>query len=279
MAVITLVVDYVWATQYRGQHGLKPVFLCAIAAAFVIVHFVTTREALLSRSRRGFVTLVGSVALLSLYLQFGTARTFRAHFAEALAGLPFTPIHGFLYFAACSLLLRMALPLLVANRVLGLDPAALGFRLRATPAQRWLFVAVLGVMIPTVLYLSADAGFQRKYPQAGGVVVGGELSYPLFIAYQMAYLLVFVSGESFWRGFMLFGLEKELGWLSLTFMSSLYSVAHFGKPLPEAWGAIVAGYVLGYIALRYRDFWFGVAVHWSIALTMDLAVLWRRGLL
>ena len=41
--------------------------------------------------------------------------------------------------------------------------------------------------------------------------------------------------------------------------------------------SIVAGFVLGYLALRHRSFFLGALLHWSIALTMDLAVLWQRG--
>jgi membrane protease YdiL (CAAX protease family) len=52
-------------------------------------------------------------------------------------------------------------------------------------------------------------------------------------------------------------------------------MVHFGKPLPEVLGAVVAGLVLGAMALRTRSIWGGVAVHLGVAWTMDLLALWR----
>jgi membrane protease YdiL (CAAX protease family) len=49
-----------------------------------------------------------------------------------------------------------------------------------------------------------------------------------------------------------------------------YAMIHFGKPVPEAFAAIVAGSLLGYFALRSRSFLWGAALHWSVAITMDI---------
>ena len=35
---------------------------------------------------------------------------------------------------------------------------------------------------------------------------------------------------------------------------------------------------MGYLALRHRNFWLGVAVHWSVALSMDLLAIRARGI-
>jgi membrane protease YdiL (CAAX protease family) len=45
---------------------------------------------------------------------------------------------------------------------------------------------------------------------------------------------------------------------------------HMGKAEPEALGSIVAGVALGVLALRTRSFWYGVLVHASVAVWMDL---------
>ncbi len=52
---------------------------------------------------------------------------------------------------------------------------------------------------------------------------------------------------------------------------------HFAKPMPEATAAIVAGLVLGVMALRSKSFVPGVFLHVGVALTMDLLVLARTG--
>ena len=56
-----------------------------------------------------------------------------------------------------------------------------------------------------------------------------------------------------------------------------YVAAHFGKPMLETLGAILAGLFLGYLAWEHRSFWLGVALHWGVALMMDLFALYRRG--
>jgi hypothetical protein len=36
--------------------------------------------------------------------------------------------------------------------------------------------------------------------------------------------------------------------------------------------------VLGFLALRHRSFWLGVAVHWAAAISMDVLAIGKRGL-
>ena len=52
---------------------------------------------------------------------------------------------------------------------------------------------------------------------------------------------------------------------------------HFGKPFPETVGAIVAGLVLGTMALRSKSIIPGICVHFTIAIGMDLLSLWQQG--
>jgi len=54
---------------------------------------------------------------------------------------------------------------------------------------------------------------------------------------------------------------------------------HFTKPMPEATAAIFAGLILGYMAVRSKSFVPGIMLHVSVAVTMDLLVLWRAGAL
>jgi membrane protease YdiL (CAAX protease family) len=51
---------------------------------------------------------------------------------------------------------------------------------------------------------------------------------------------------------------------------------HYGKPYLEAHGAIVAGVVLGSLALRTRSIYGGFLLHISVAAGMDLLSLYKR---
>jgi membrane protease YdiL (CAAX protease family) len=52
-----------------------------------------------------------------------------------------------------------------------------------------------------------------------------------------------------------------------------YCMIHFQKPMAETFGAIIAGLVLGTLAMRTRSIWGGVAIHAAVALTMDVLAL------
>jgi len=85
-----------------------------------------------------------------------------------------------------------------------------------------------------------------------------------------------VGEEAFFRGFLLFGLYPRLGRYAIWAMVIPYTMIHFGKPMPETFAAIVAGYALGHLALRSRSFVWGWMLHWSVAITMDVLVIGRE---
>ena len=103
----------------------------------------------------------------------------------------------------------------------------------------------------------ALGSFQRKYPFYAGAVAGGWH----FWGFQLFYGLQFLGVEAFFRGFLLFGLYPRLGWNAVPVMVIPYVMIHFGKPMPETFAAIVAGSLLGYLALRSRSFLWGALLH------------------
>lgn len=68
-----------------------------------------------------------------------------------------------------------------------------------------------------------------------------------------------VAVEFFFRGFLLQGLRQAFGGNAIFVMAVPYSLVHFGKPLPEAIGAIGLGMALGAVAWRLRSIWPGIA--------------------
>ncbi|MFT4704261.1 MAG: hypothetical protein ACI81R_001957 [Bradymonadia bacterium] len=152
-----------------------------------------------------------------------------------------------------------------------------GFRIRGALDDWWIYAIFLAVMLPTVLIVSGDAHFQDTYPFYR--MSPGESWWPNMMRWQLLYWLQFLTLEFFFRGFMVHGTKHRLGSLSVFVMMVPYCMIHFGKPLPETLGAIIAGVVLGALSLKTRSIWLGVAIHVSVAVSMDLASLWRAGLL
>ena len=132
----------------------------------------------------------------------------------------------------------------------------------------WLLVLI---MAPVIWVAAAAPSFHDFYPMYKPVDVRR------WLMYEAIYLLQFICVEFFFRGFALFRLESRFGLHAVTLMVIPYALIHIHKPLPEALGAIVAGIVLGMLAVKSRSIWPGVLVHCSVALMMDVFALVHSG--
>ena len=130
------------------------------------------------------------------------------------------------------------------------------------------------IMLPLIILVSYSESFQNKYPFYNP---HNESLYPNFIIWQCFYFLQFFALEFFFRGFMVHGFKKQFGYYSIFIMMIPYCMIHFQKPMPETIGAILAGIVLGSLSLKSKSIWLGVAIHYSVAITMDIAALWQKG--
>jgi membrane protease YdiL (CAAX protease family) len=228
--------------------------------------------------RRTMTVLVASVVLLVVFEYWGLPSRFEGtalHDRVAdLLGDGYRPYYGLLpyqYWALSSLLIRVLAPLAIIVWVLRESPRDWGFRLTGQWRHIRPYVLFLAAMLPVLAWASTLGSFQAKYPFYDDAAMGGWH----FWGYQLAYGLQFLGVEAFFRGFMVFGLERRLGWYAIPVMVIPYTMIHFGKPAPEAFAAIVAGFLLGWMALRSRSFVWGAALHWSVAITMDVLVIGR----
>jgi len=236
-------------------------------------------------SRRTWFVLGLGLVCVTVFWYFGRSDGYREIFgAPPIDHETFGLLVPFMYFASMGTLLRLVVPVLAARFVLGWRPRDFGLpfgrehRKGAVPGVHWVYVALALGMVPVLLIASQAASFKAKYPLAYDIVdPNGGIWIAHLLVYQAFYFLVFLSGESFWRGFLTFGSERDLGLYGLAFMAVPYVTGHFGKPLPETLGAIAAGCVLGFLALRHRSVWWGVALHYGIALSMDLLSIANNG--
>ena len=128
------------------------------------------------------------------------------------------------------------------------------------------------VIIPVIL-VSYSQEYQRIYPfypKAGRSVFD-------LVAWELCYGLQFFGLEFLFRGVMLAGLKRWLGVGAVFVMVVPYCMLHFMKTGSESVGAIIAGIVLGCLAMKYRSIWGGVLLHWLVAISMDLLSLLHQG--
>jgi membrane protease YdiL (CAAX protease family) len=139
------------------------------------------------------------------------------------------------------------------------------------------YVVLLLPMLPLVFLFSFLPSFQLTYPFWR--VDSTHALWPGLLIWELAYALQFFSLEFFFRGFMVHGSRGSLGWYSVPVMMVPYLMIHFSKPFPEAFGSLIAGWVLGMLSFHSRSIWWGAVLHIAVAWSMDLLSLWHRGLL
>ncbi|MHC5039033.1 MAG: hypothetical protein ACYTHM_17125 [Planctomycetota bacterium] len=115
---------------------------------------------------------------------------------------------------------------LVAWFVLRKSPLDLGLRLGNLLPHIWVYGLLLLGVLPLLYLSSLRADFQWTYPFSPRV---GE-SLRFFVAWEILYILQFLALEYFFRGFLLFPLEEDLGPNAVLVMIVPYAMVHFQKP-------------------------------------------------
>jgi membrane protease YdiL (CAAX protease family) len=201
----------------------------------------------------------------------GWARAFGACCVQ-----PANPLGRNVYWVLVNLACYLLLPLAVIRFVLRRPLADFGVRTQGALQAYPVYLLMLAVMLPLVWYASATGGFLARYPFLR--LPAGTALWPIFLWWELLYCAQFFALEFFFRGFMLHGLAPRFGQMSVVVMTLPYCALHFGKPLPETLAAIIAGLVLGTLSLKSRSILLGALIHCSVALSMDGAALWRKGL-
>ncbi|MBN1944369.1 MAG: CPBP family intramembrane metalloprotease [Bradymonadales bacterium] len=221
---------------------------------------------------RTWVSVVGGVVLLTIYLYQGNHR----FFVERLAFLaPEHPLYEWTvqgYQIGAAFLLLAVLPGLWMGLGLKLPP----IRTLLSPGD-WRFglkfVVVAVPLLALPLYLGAGSPeLQAEYP----LVKAAGLSAGHFAIWALCYLVYYLAWELFFRGFWQLGLQRELGvFAALALQTTASTLMHIGKPQSETLLAVAGGVVLGLVAIRSRSVLYGLAVHWYVGVATDLFCLLR----
>src|SRR3954469_1398859 len=149
--------------------------------------------------------------------------------------------------------------------------ADFGLRGRGFRAHAWIYALCVVVMMPALLLVSLQPDFADYYPM---YKLAGR-SWLDFLLWELLYLAQFFSLELFFRGFWLRAM-RSFGSGAIWSMVVPYCMIHYGKPYLEASSAVIAGVVLGSLAMRTRSIYAGFLVHATIAVTMDILALDHR---
>ena len=178
------------------------------------------------------------------------------------------------YWSLGNFVLYVAIPATVVLAIFRRPLSDYGLKLRGWHQCWWVYLAFYGLILPAVFLASQWESFQHKYPFYR--LQPGEIPGPRFYVWELLYAVQFVSLEFFFRGYMVQAGRRRLGPYVIFVMTVPYCMIHFGKPIQETLGAIVAGIILGFMALKTRSIWLGAALHIAVAWTMDALAVWQK---
>jgi membrane protease YdiL (CAAX protease family) len=149
--------------------------------------------------------------------------------------------------------------------------ADFGLRTGGFLAHAWIYALCVAVMVPVLQIVSRQPDFADYYPM---YKLAGR-SWVDFAVWELVYIGQFFALEIFFRGFWLRAM-RAFGAGAIWSMVVPYCMIHYGKPYLEACAAVVAGVVLGSLAMRTRSIYAGFLVHGTVAILMDVLALYRR---
>lgn len=216
-----------------------------------------------------WISVTAAVTMTLLHYGAGGGRLLYETFFPAAAIGSFTRQ---ILWAVTQAVLYLLLPWLTIHFVLRRPLSQFGMSFRGIGGGLGAALVMYLVMVPFILWFSGAPQFQRTYPFYRPEL--GEPLWPRMIAWQLLYAVQFVGLEFFFRGYLIHGWKHRFGPYAVFAAMIPYCLIHFGKPLPETLGSIIAGVVLGLLSLKTNSIWPGAALHIAVAWTMDAAVLW-----
>jgi membrane protease YdiL (CAAX protease family) len=146
--------------------------------------------------------------------------------------------------------------------------------MRVGKIKFWLPITVIffAFMVPIIYWASTMPEFQKTYPMLP-LAKKGAMG---FIAAEISFGVFFIFWEYFFRGYMLFVLEKRTGFLIANLLqATAFAFMHLGKPELEVYSSLAGGLIIGWLCYRSRSFLPAFFIHWGIQTAMDLFAVVR----
>ena len=183
-----------------------------------------------------------------------------------------------------------AIPLFAALILFGLVPMGIvkwGFRERLADyglqfgiphrTIRTFFLA-MPLIIAIAILTGHQPAFFEIYPLNETIrPQHTKIGIDLFVIHSICYVGYYFGWEFLFRGFMQQGLSKCCGVPMAIFIQTLAStMLHYGHPVGEIVGAVIAGLVWGFLVYRTRSVLSGFGQHTLLGIVLDWMLIFGR---
>ncbi|MFB6212519.1 MAG: CPBP family intramembrane glutamic endopeptidase [Candidatus Magasanikbacteria bacterium] len=170
--------------------------------------------------------------------------------------------------ALFSIIFMAFLPIIMIRKVFQLSLEDFGFRLPKNRRTFFLSISwVLIVLAPVVIFLSRLESFQDFYSVS-------DLSYIKIIWRTIFLSIIYFFAEEFlFRGFLFWGLFRNLGMHSFWITSLIFSFFHLGKPPFEILVAFFTSLLFCYLSYKNKSFIPAAVTHFIMAFSVNMLII------
>lgn len=208
--------------------------------------------------------LTSSVFLVFIQLTMGTKR-FYLQYVAAHISPQWQELGEWVWWFGLQGVTGFVLPILFLVLFFRQKPAEMGlglgdWKLASAIASAYIPLVIIGTWI-----LSNGADFQGMYPHFSPAAK----DWRLFLLYEGFFIFYWFGWEYLWRGYVLFGTAKTLGYWAIFVQMIPFAILHADKPLAEAFLSVLGGLALGALCWRTRSFWIAIPIHAAQMLILD----------
>ena len=143
-----------------------------------------------------------------------------------LGGTGTVSLEAGITWASATIILLMVVPALIVRFVHREPLKSIGWGTRGFSRHVLLYLGIFALVVPFILFAATQKDFLRMYP----FVREGTRDWTVFWIWESFYLLQFMAVEAFFRGYLLFTMEKAMGWHSIFAMAVPCCMIHYHKP-------------------------------------------------
>ncbi len=209
--------------------------------------------------------------ILTIWVYYGKQADFDQLF-KGFHGHGNQDFYSTIYEYLTAFLLMFWVPYFIIKMIFKKNLREFGFQIGNLKYGLRFVLIALPFLVWSAYVGSSGSSIQTEYPLAKSTM--GHP--PLFLAIELFYIVYYIGWEFFFRGFMLFGLEKKYGAFTAILIQTIPSaIVHIGKPASESFAAILAGLVFGYLAIRTRSIFYSFILHAAVGIGTDVFVMLR----